>query len=72
VIADAVERGGLSATTERLVRPPGAKPSVERSDVAAPRARPFVVRDGRPVIRAHARGRRSWSWVCLPSLFFRA
>jgi len=55
VIADAVERGELSATTERLVRPPGARSSVETPDVAAPRARPIVVRARRPVIRAHAR-----------------
>ena len=56
MIADAVERGELSATTERLVRRPGARPSVETSDVAAPRARLIVVRARRPVIRVNARG----------------
>ena len=58
MIADAVERGELSASAERSVRQPGARPSVATSDVAAPRARLIVVRARRPVIRSYTPGEK--------------
>ena len=51
-------RGELSASAERSVRPPGARPSVGTSDVAAPRPRLIVVRARRPVIRSYTPGEK--------------
>ena len=54
MVADAVERGELSASAERSVRSPGARPTAGSSNVAAPRPRLVVVRARRPVVRSSA------------------
>jgi len=51
-------RGELSASAERSVRLPGARPTVGTSDVAAPRARLIDVRARRPVIRSYTPGEK--------------
>jgi len=56
-LSRAASRSPTSSTRGEL-SPPGARPTVGTSDVAAPRASLIVVRAGRPVIRSYTPGEK--------------